>query len=75
MTLRPNIASNEQTNNQRQPPPDHWDWRTRGVLGPARNQGQLGSSEDIAAAGKNTPGPYPRGGGGPPPPPPLQKFL
>lgn len=32
--------------------PDSWDWRTEGAIGPVKNQGSLGDSQAIVAAGK-----------------------
>nr|KAG5700307.1 hypothetical protein BaRGS_002653 [Batillaria attramentaria] len=31
-----------------QPPPDSWDWRTKGVIPPVENQGSMGSSGAVA---------------------------
>lgn len=35
-------------------PPASWDWRTKGVISPVQNQGQMGSAEAIVIAGRVT---------------------
>ena len=32
--------------------PEAWDWRTKGALGPVRNQGQLADVQSIVATGQ-----------------------